>query len=249
MLEVHQETAKLFAVVPSCAILSYVSIKYSCAECYICAHPADAACICGLSAAGPEQICVDSNLNVAGAVHYTLVLSCVQQLFWLQNIDTSSDARCSHFILCWSVHKHFTLRHRPDVAQLTAVLEALQTLCSEGQIMVDLFVNYDCDMQAANLFERSVNGLSKLLQRSPPSSLFANQQAQKSRDVALDAVLSILKSLDQWAEPLKVCRALLCCINVKPHIFACQTWSAQVGCVVMPPTASLYMFPCMPLCC
>lgn len=70
--------------------------------------------------------------------------------------------------------------------------------------MVDLFVNYDCDMQAANLFERSVNGLSKLLQRSPPSSLFATQQAQKARDVALDAVLSILKSLDTWAEPLKV---------------------------------------------
>ena len=89
--------------------------------------------------------------------------------------------------------------------------------------MVDLFVNYDCDMQAANLFERSVNGLSKLLRRSPPSSLFATQQAQKSRDVALDAVLSILKSLDQWAEPLKACPALLCCINVKPHTFACQT--------------------------
>lgn len=91
------------------------------------------------------------------------------------------------------------------MAQLTAVLGALQTLCSEGQIMVDLFVNYDCDMQAANLFERSVNGLSKLMQRSPPSSLFATQQAQKSREVALDAVLSILRSLDQWAEPLKVC--------------------------------------------
>ena len=92
---------------------------------------------------------------------------------------------------------------RPDLAQLTAVLEALQALCREGQIMVDLFVNYDCDLQAANLFERSVKGLSKMLRRSPPSSLFATQQTQKSRDLALDAVLSILQSLDLWAESLK----------------------------------------------
>ena len=115
--------------------------------------------------------------------------------------------------------------------------------------MVDLFVNYDCDMQAANLFERSVNGLSKLLRRSPPSSLFATQQAQKSRDVALDAVLSILKSLDQWAEPLKVRSALLCCIIVELDNSIESGLTSTDICAVMTTTASLYMFQCMPLCC
>ena len=90
------------------------------------------------------------------------------------------------------------------MAQLTAVLAALQALCAEGQVMVDLFVNYDCDLQAANLFERSMKGLSKLLRKSPPTSMFAAQQASKTKDVALDAVLAILKSLNSWAEPLKV---------------------------------------------
>lgn len=72
--------------------------------------------------------------------------------------------------------------------------------------MVDLFVNYDCDLQAANLFERSMKGLSKLLKKGPTSSVFAAQQASKTRDVALDSVLAMLKSLNMWAEPLKVRR-------------------------------------------
>ena len=80
--------------------------------------------------------------------------------------------------------------------------------------MVDLFVNYDCDLQAANLFERSMKGLSKLLKRSPPTSVFAAQQASKSRDVALEAVLALLKSLNSWAEPLKVTTAAL-------HVLTC----------------------------
>ena len=93
---------------------------------------------------------------------------------------------------------------RPDTAQLTAVLDALHALCAEGQVMVDLFVNYDCDLQAANLFERSMKGLSKLLKKASSTSVFAAQQASKTRDVALDAVLAMLKSLNTWAEPLKV---------------------------------------------
>lgn len=93
---------------------------------------------------------------------------------------------------------------RPDTSQLTAVLDALHALCAEGQVMVDLFVNYDCDLQAANLFERSMKGLSKLLKKAPSTSVFAAQQASKTRDVALDAVLAMLKSLNAWAEPLKV---------------------------------------------
>lgn len=92
---------------------------------------------------------------------------------------------------------------RPDMSQLTAVLDALQALCAQGQVMVDLFVNYDCDLQAANLFERSMKGLSKLLRRGPSTAPFSSQQGSKAREVALESVLSILKSLDKWAEPLK----------------------------------------------
>ena len=113
-------------------------------------------------------------------------------------------------MVCSKGFMKFAFVYRPDMAQLTAVLDALQALCAEGQVMVDLFVNYDCDLQAANLFERSMKGLSKLLRRSAASVLLTpSQQALKAREVALEAVLSILKSLDKWAEPLKVGHCLL----------------------------------------
>lgn len=32
---------------------------------------------------------------------------------------------------------------------------------------VDLFVNYDCDLQAANLFERIVRGISRVITSAP----------------------------------------------------------------------------------
>lgn len=32
----------------------------------------------------------------------------------------------------------------------------LEKICREPQILVDIFVNYDCDLEAPNLFERMV---------------------------------------------------------------------------------------------
>ncbi|KAK9804748.1 hypothetical protein WJX72_003264 [[Myrmecia] bisecta] len=92
---------------------------------------------------------------------------------------------------------------RTDSAQLAAALEALQALCSQAQIMVDLFVNYDCDLQAANLFERTLRGLSRTIRRSDPNPLFATPQSAKAKVAALKAVLSLLHSLEAWAQPIQ----------------------------------------------
>jgi len=44
----------------------------------------------------------------------------------------------------------------PDPANVAAALSALQGLLADPQLLVDLYVNFDCDLQAANLFERTV---------------------------------------------------------------------------------------------
>ena len=36
--------------------------------------------------------------------------------------------------------------------------------CVDAQGVVDIYVNYDCDLNAANIFERLVNDLSKIAQ-------------------------------------------------------------------------------------
>lgn len=43
--------------------------------------------------------------------------------------------------------------------------DASSSLCpSDAQSVVDIYVNYDCDLNAANIFERLVNDLSKIAQ-------------------------------------------------------------------------------------
>lgn len=43
-------------------------------------------------------------------------------------------------------------------------VQALTRICGDAQCIVDLYVNYDCDLSAANIFERLVNDLSKIAQ-------------------------------------------------------------------------------------
>lgn len=43
-----------------------------------------------------------------------------------------------------------------DLAAVAAVLPCLRQLCAEPQLLVDVFVNYDCEMRAPNLYERTV---------------------------------------------------------------------------------------------
>ena len=44
------------------------------------------------------------------------------------------------------------------------VLEALARICADSQSVVDLYVNYDCDINGANIFERLVGNLARLVQ-------------------------------------------------------------------------------------
>lgn len=44
----------------------------------------------------------------------------------------------------------------PDPTNLLGALGVLRALLSDPQLVVDLFINYDCDLQASNLFERTV---------------------------------------------------------------------------------------------
>ncbi len=74
-------------------------------------------------------------------------------------------------------------------------------------MQVDLFVNYDCDLQAANLFERTVRGISKIIKRTESAPMFgpAPPGPSRAKVLALQALLALLHSLDAWAAPMKVC--------------------------------------------
>ncbi|CAK7347931.1 unnamed protein product [Dovyalis caffra] len=53
---------------------------------------------------------------------------------------------------------------QPNFQQKIIVLRFLDKLCVDSQILVDIFINYDCDVNSSNIFERMVNGLLKTAQ-------------------------------------------------------------------------------------
>jgi hypothetical protein len=104
----------------------------------------------------------------------------------------------------------FAVFYTPDVAVLrlplcaavcrVVVLRCLREVCADGQLLVDLFVNYDCDLGSSNLFERLVNGLVKMAQAALPVNSDAQQlqQEQWLRQEALQCLASASQALLSW---------------------------------------------------
>jgi len=86
-----------------------------------------------------------------------------------------------------------------DTAQKAVALRCLQALCSDGQLLVDVFVNYDCDLGGANLFERTIAALVRVAQGShPPAGSAELAEAQALRYEALRCLASALDALKKW---------------------------------------------------
>lgn len=85
------------------------------------------------------------------------------------------------------------------------VIQALTRICADAQSVVDIYVNYDCDFQAANLFERLVNHLSKIAQGRHILELGTSLGQEKSMRIrGLECLVSILKCMVEWSKDLYV---------------------------------------------
>eukprot|EP00058_Branchiostoma_floridae_P024484 XP_002609974.1 hypothetical protein BRAFLDRAFT_124394 [Branchiostoma floridae] len=88
------------------------------------------------------------------------------------------------------------------------VIQALTRICADAQSVVDIYLNYDCDLTAANIFERLVNDLTRIAQGRGAIELGAtpNQiQSEKTmRMKGLECLVSILKCMVEWSKDLYV---------------------------------------------
>ncbi|KAL6010441.1 hypothetical protein ACLOJK_000873 [Asimina triloba] len=111
------------------------------------------------------------------------------------------------------------LRFRESLKALIGNQGMLEKVCKDTQMLVDIFVNYDCDLEAPNLFERMVNALSRIAQgtlSTDPNSTTQSQIASikgsslqvtylslSSRNccfhfMRFQCLVSVLKSLADW---------------------------------------------------
>lgn len=84
--------------------------------------------------------------------------------------------------------------------QKISVLRMLEKVCKDPQMLVDIFVNYDCDLEAPNLFERMVTSLSRISQvtQSTDPNLVALSQTTSIKGSSLQCLVNVLKSLVDW---------------------------------------------------
>ncbi|XP_047971675.1 LOW QUALITY PROTEIN: brefeldin A-inhibited guanine nucleotide-exchange protein 5-like [Salvia hispanica] len=87
-----------------------------------------------------------------------------------------------------------------DLNQKLVVLRTLEKICKDPQTLVDLYINYDCDNEAPNLFEKMVANLSKIAQGTQnldPKSSTASQTVS-IKISSLQGLVNIVKSLVIW---------------------------------------------------
>ncbi|XP_072323724.1 brefeldin A-inhibited guanine nucleotide-exchange protein 1 isoform X4 [Scyliorhinus torazame] len=85
------------------------------------------------------------------------------------------------------------------------VIQTLTRICADAQSVVDIYVNYDCDLNAANIFERLVNDLSKIAQGRGGHELGMTPVQELSlRKKGLECLVSILKCMVEWSKDLYV---------------------------------------------
>ncbi|KAF0935706.1 hypothetical protein E2562_035754 [Oryza meyeriana var. granulata] len=92
--------------------------------------------------------------------------------------------------------------HQPSFLQKMTVLNLLEKICKDSQVIIDVFVNYDCDVDAPNIFERIVNGLLKTALGVPPGSAttLTTAQDQTFRIESVKCLATIIKSMGSWMD-------------------------------------------------
>ncbi|KAL6874044.1 hypothetical protein ACP4OV_014126 [Aristida adscensionis] len=91
---------------------------------------------------------------------------------------------------------------QPSFLQKMTVLNFLEKICKEPQVIIDIFVNYDCDVDAPNIFERIVNGLLKTALGVPAGSTttLTVAQDQTFRFESVKCLATIVKSMSTWMD-------------------------------------------------
>lgn len=83
------------------------------------------------------------------------------------------------------------------------VVDALHRICMDKQCIVDAYLNYDCDLERANIFEKLVICLAKVAQGRPSvDTRITQSQLQNLRKKGLECLVLVLKCMVRWSSDL-----------------------------------------------
>ena len=82
-----------------------------------------------------------------------------------------------------------------------ASLLVLKQICSDASIILELFLNYDCDISSYNTFQKIATTLEKTVQGSYFAQLELSQlQENRLKMLGLEALVDTIKSLVEWTK-------------------------------------------------
>ena len=84
------------------------------------------------------------------------------------------------------------------------VLNTLTKICSDSQLLLDLYLNYDCDMDYVNVFEMLINVLTRTSKSSSLVKLgvISATQERELKYKSLECLVLILRCLVEWSSEL-----------------------------------------------
>ncbi|MCO5583638.1 hypothetical protein L7F22_037551 [Adiantum nelumboides] len=146
-----------------------------------------------------QYLCLSLLKNSASATMNIFQLSCSIFMSLVSRFRAGLKAEIGVFF------PMIVLRVLENVAQANfqqkmVVLRFLEKLCVDSQILVDIFVNYDCDVNSSNIFERMVNGLLKTAQGIPPGVVTSLSPLQDAtlKLAAMKCLVGVLRSMKNW---------------------------------------------------
>lgn len=86
--------------------------------------------------------------------------------------------------------------------QRATLIKGFQLLCKDAQLMVDLFVNYDCDLDSQNVFEQCVTSLVRIAQGMDVTQLSGTEAAREAvlKVEALECLAAMIIALNGWVQ-------------------------------------------------
>ena len=131
-------------------------------------------------------------------------------------------------------------------------MRCLGAQCEAGQLLVDVFVNYDCDLEGANLYERLVLALVRLAQgtadkdANPSAAAALEEQAIRLSvppPICCDCLLVGAVADATFCCPLigfRVCMSGMTCMSV--HIMHCYRHQYSAMIPLLSPFQRLYCY-------
>eukprot|EP00897_Mesotaenium_endlicherianum_P001745 jgi/Mesen1/1599/ME000134S00728 len=146
-----------------------------------------------------QYLCVSLLKNCASSLMSVFQLSCSIFMSLVSRFRAGLKAEIGVFFPMIVLRVLENVAHA-NFQQKMIVLRFLEKLSVDPQILVDVFVNYDCDVDSSNIFERMVNGLLKTAQGVPPGadSTLNPQQDAGLKLAAIKCLVGVLRCMGNW---------------------------------------------------